>query len=312
MPRLRSLLPLLVGLPPLSAAALQPGGPVAAPSPLDWKQEGDHRRLELGSVHASRNYFNITFGAPLHLSPTVEYSTERPIRAPESGRWAFKASSRSKVTEGISYESPRGGQYLASPTASLEPGTRYHFVITVPANADALEQQYVGEFSTLDQAATEPYSTPRVPFNFWSLWLPVVWLMAACAGLVATRRSVWRRLAELYPAVLPRLHERSLFVSRVVVGRAFYKNTIWFRLDDTYLHVSGLGPFRLWQPTFSVPWSEISATPDHYPWGLWDSRVIRLTFARDPTARVLVWPHVYDDMISASGDLCQPTQPANP
>jgi len=311
MPRLRSLLPLLVGLPPLSAAALPPGGPTTAPSLPVSNQEGDHRRLELGSVHASRDYFNITFSAPPHLSPTVEYSTERPIRAAESGRWTFKASSRSTVTKGINYESSRRGQYLASPAARLVPGTRYHFVITVPENAGAPEQQYVGEFSTPDQAATEPHPAPPDRFNLWPLWLPVVWLAAACAGLVATRRSVWRRLAELYPGVPPRQRVRSLFVSRVVVGRAFYKNTIRFSLDDTYLHVSGLGPFRLWQPTFSVPWSEISATPDDYPWGLWDSRVIRLTLARDPAARVLVWPHVYDDMIRLAAGLCQPTQPAS-
>ena len=130
--------------------------------------------------------------------------------------------------------------------------------------------------------------------------------------MVATRRSVWRRLAGLYPAVPRKQPGRSLFVSRVVVGRAFYKNSTRFGLDDTYLHVSASWPFRLWQPAFSVPWSEISAAPDDYPWGLWDSRVIRLTFARDPAARVLVWPHVYDTMLRARGGVSQSTQPATP
>ena len=239
MPRLRSLLPLLVALPLLSTPALHPGGPAATMYPPAWKQDNDHRRLEVGSVHASRDFFNITFSAPLHLSPTVEYSTERPNRSSQSGHWAFKASSRSKVTEGTNYDSPRGGQYLASPVARLEPGTRYHFVITVPENAGAPEQQYVGQFSTLDQA-------PREPCDLWPLWLPVVWLAAGCAGMVATRRSVWRRLAGLYPAVPRKQPGRSLFVSRVVVGRAFYKNSTRFGLDDTYLHVSASWPFRLW------------------------------------------------------------------
>jgi hypothetical protein len=102
-----------------------------------------------------------------------------------------------------------------------------------------------------------------------------------------------------------------MFVSRVVVGRGFYKNMTRFRLDDTYLHISGVGPYRLWLPAFSVPWSEVSATPDDYPWGLWDSRVIRLIFARDPGARVLVWPHVYDDMLRARGGRLQPAHAAN-
>jgi hypothetical protein len=109
-----------------------------------------------------------------------------------------------------------------------------------------------------------------------------------------------RRHAEHYPAV-PATHTgRRIFAWRVVIGQGFYKNMTWLKADDRYLHVSGLGPFRLWIPTFSVPLSDISATPDEYRWAFLDPHVIRLTFARDPSVRFLVWPDEFEKLIEAS------------
>ena len=146
---------------------------------------------------------------------------------------------------------------------------------------------------------------------FLRIGLPVALLLLLIMWLITDRRSAWRRLAELYPAVPLRNPSRRIFASRLVLGKGFYKNTTWLTIDDSHLHVSGVGPSRLWMPTFSVPLSDISATPDDYPWGLWDSRVIRLSFARDPSVRFMVWPTEFEQLAAASEGL-RLAEPAAP
>jgi hypothetical protein len=145
--------------------------------------------------------------------------------------------------------------------------------------------------------------------NFLRAWLLIGVPLGLMLSLILSRRSALPRLAGLYPAVPSRNPSQRIFASRLVVGKGFYKNATWLRVDDSYLHVSGLGPCRLWMPKFSVPWSDISATSDDYPWGLWDSRVIRLTFARDPSVRFMVWPSVFDQLVEASEGRLRPLEP---
>lgn len=156
--------------------------------------------------------------------------------------------------------------------------------------------------STLAAAAlAEPSKDAHSLLTYWRAWLPLALLVLVMIAWRLNRGTLWHRLAELYPSASPRTSGRRLFASRVVVGTGFYKNTTRLSVDETHLHVSGLGPSRLWLPTFSVPWSDISATYDDYPWGLWNSRVIRLTFARDPGIRFLVWPGEFERLTKASG-----------
>jgi hypothetical protein len=119
-----------------------------------------------------------------------------------------------------------------------------------------------------------------------------------------------RRLAQLYPAARATFTGQHIFAWRVVIGKRYYQNMTWLKIDDSYLHVSGPGPFRRWLPTFSVPLSDITATPDEYRWALFDPAVIRLIFARDPSIRFLVWPSEFWKMTEASNGLLRSAEAA--
>jgi hypothetical protein len=105
--------------------------------------------LELGSVHTTLNHFNITFTARPHASPAVQYGTEAPVRTPGTEHWFFKAPLPAKVIEATYQRTPIPAEYVAMPAARLEPGTRYYFIITVPAGpAGKPAEQYTGAFRT--------------------------------------------------------------------------------------------------------------------------------------------------------------------
>lgn len=133
--------------------------------------------------------------------------------------------------------------------------------------------------------------------RFWPLVIPFVLL-----HVFISRRNPggWRRLAERYPAAPLRRPRRRFFAAGLVVGTRYYKNTAWLTVDDSHLHVSGLGPASLVLRRFSVPHSDIMATPDDFRWGPWNPRVTRMTFAREATTPVMVLPALYLKLVEAS------------
>lgn len=135
-------------------------------------------------------------------------------------------------------------------------------------------------------------------FVYWSLLAS--WAVIVPILLVMRRRTAIFRLAELYPPVPPRTPRRRIFAGGMVVGKLFYRASTWLTVDDSYLHVSGIGPARLWVPRLSVAHSEISATPDKFRWGLYSAQTVRLTFARDPSVRFMVWPEEFEQLVEAS------------
>jgi hypothetical protein len=131
-------------------------------------------------------------------------------------------------------------------------------------------------------------------------WPVIVLFVLVHAVWIKRHPTGWPRLAARYPAAPERGNRRRFFASGLVVGDRYYKNSTWLTIDDAYFHVSGFGPASLWLRRFSIPLAEIVATPDRYRWGPWDTRVIRLTFAREPSAPVMVSPGVFAKLAQAS------------
>jgi hypothetical protein len=138
-------------------------------------------------------------------------------------------------------------------------------------------------------------------FNRFARWFLLVGLgVITPILLIMRRRTALFRLAELYPPVPVRTPHRRIFASAMVVGKLFYRASTWLTVDDSYLHVSGIGPARLWVPRLSVALSDISATPDKFRWGLYNPHTVRLTFARDPSVRFMVWPEEFEQLVESS------------
>jgi hypothetical protein len=152
-----------------------------------------------------------------------------------------------------------------------------------------------GRMGSQDVAAcTERFKFfPWVLLPLWAVILPIV--------LILLRRATIFRLAELYPPVPARTPRRRVFASAMFVGRLFYRCSAWLTVDHSYLHVSGFGPARLWVPKFSIVLSDITSTPERFRWGLYNPLTIRLTLARDPSTRFLVWPDEFEKLAAASG-----------
>jgi hypothetical protein len=139
-----------------------------------------------------------------------------------------------------------------------------------------------------------------MPTRLFVGYMIFVLLLIVPVSWVIGRRSAWSKFAKLYPAAPSQITARRIWVGRIVIGDAFLKNVLVLRVDDSYLHFSAIALFRLGRPTFSVPWTEISAQPDVWR-GLLAYRVMRLTLARNADVRVLVWPETFEKIAAAVG-----------
>ena len=103
-----------------------------------------------------RNRLLITFTARLNASPTVFYSRRQPVKDPGSGRWFFPTGGYQMDVAAGTAQAFRA-EYRAS---SFIPGDRtetsYHYIITVPASADAVEQQLTGQFTMQGRVPPPP------------------------------------------------------------------------------------------------------------------------------------------------------------
>jgi hypothetical protein len=116
-----------------------------------------------------------------------------------------------------------------------------------------------------------------------------------------------QRLRELYPAA-PAAPGARWTYRRVVFGNG--PRMTWVRLtaDHAYLHVSVVGGLRA-RRGFSVPLADVSATPARFPLMVLAPDVVRLSFARDPSLPVILWPHVFRRLVEASGGRLRLTEP---
>jgi hypothetical protein len=124
--------------------------------------------------------------------------------------------------------------------------------------------------------------------------------------------SGWRRLAGLYPdRNMDR--GRSFRCGPVVMGMANYRGGVRLTPDASHLHFSVWALLRPGHPPFSVPWSDITASRDAWPWfPLKGKPVIRLTLGRYRSLRILVPVSDGEGIVAASGGRLRLSEPAIP
>lgn len=136
--------------------------------------------------------------------------------------------------------------------------------------------------------------------------LPFVpWLLAGLAMVsvslfLRTRKGTPNRLAERYPAVEP-AQGTSLRRELAMFGYGYFGMArVKLGADAERLHLrvtsshQGIG-------SFSVPLDEITAAPDRYPWMILAPDTIRLRFAREPEAIVMVPRRAFRRLAESSG-----------
>ena len=168
----------------------------------------------------------------------------------------------------------------------------------------------------LGQASQAPTTTARkgswLPFNpshlhWYALgWVVITWVpFLALFGLW----SGWRRLAGLYPDRNAG-RGRSFRSGSMVMGMTNYRGGARLTADDSHLHFSMGALLRPGHPPFSVPWSDIAASRDTWPWfPLKGNPVIRLTLARHRDLRILVPVSDGERIVAASGGRLELSQP---
>ena len=145
-----------------------------------------------------------------------------------------------------------------------------------------------------------------IPLPFDVRWLPVmVFILVVIAWapmlILTARTSGWRRLATLYPDRNPG-SARSLRCSPVLMGISNYRGGARLTPDESHLHFALPALQRPGHPPFSVPWSDISASRDEWPWfPLKGHPMVRLTLAKDPDLRILMPLRDGEAIAAASG-----------
>ena len=134
--------------------------------------------------------------------------------------------------------------------------------------------------------------------------------IAGSVFMIATATwSGWRGLARSYPGREP-VRGRSFRASPMVMGMTNYRGGARLTSDDSYLHFS-MGPLsRLGHPPFSVPWSDITASRDAWPWFPFKGHpVIRLTIARRQDLRLLIPMKAGENILAANAGRLQLSEP---
>ena len=86
------------------------------------------------------------------------------------------------------------------------------------------------------------------------------------------------------------------------MNRSLYKMGVRFTMDESHLHLAMSLLARPGHRPFSVPWAEVAAVRDEWPWFPFKGEpMVRLTFAAHPDIRVLVRMGVGGRIAEASG-----------
>ncbi len=149
-------------------------------------------------------------------------------------------------------------------------------------------------------------SRRSLPLPFDVRYLPLVAIgMGAIIGIpsvvLMARWSGWRRLAERYP---DRNSGRGMSVrsGQVVMNKTLYKMGVRFTMDESHLHLAMSRLARPGHRPISVPWSDVEAARDEWPWFPFKGEpMVRLTFAAHPEIRILVRLAVGRRLAEASG-----------
>ena len=145
-----------------------------------------------------------------------------------------------------------------------------------------------------------------LPLPFDLRWLPVMVLILlvivwAPMLILTARASGWRRLADLYPGRHPGT-ARSFRSSPILMRMSNYRGGARLTPDESHLHFAQSMLTRPGHPSFSVPWSDITASRDEWPWfPLKGHPMMRLTLAKDPDLRILMPMRDGERIVAASG-----------
>lgn len=145
-----------------------------------------------------------------------------------------------------------------------------------------------------------------IPLPFDVRWLPLIVIglvvIAWAPMLILTARaSGWRRLANLYPNRNPGTG-RSFRCSPILMRMSNYRGGARLTPDESHLHFTLPALQRPGHRPFSVPWSDITASRDEWPWfPLKGHPMVRLTLAKDPELRILMPLRDGERIVAASG-----------
>ena len=154
-----------------------------------------------------------------------------------------------------------------------------------------------------------------LPFNPRHLpWYLAGWMVFAWASFLPLTAlwSGWRRLVRLYPYTGTAQGD-SFRASPMVMGLANYRGGVRLTTDASHLHFS-MGPLlRPSHPAFSVPWSDVRAARDTWPWlPFKGDPVIRLSLARHSGLRILLPVKAGERVVAASEGRLQLSGPILP
>lgn len=143
-----------------------------------------------------------------------------------------------------------------------------------------------------------------LPFDVRYLPLLVLALVVitwAPSLFLTGRTSGWRRLADLYPSRNPGT-ARSFRCSPILMRMSNYRGGARLTPDESHLHFAQPAFLRPGHRPFSVPWSDITASRDEWPWfPLKGHPMVRLTLAKDPDLRILIPLRDGEALAAASG-----------
>lgn len=142
-------------------------------------------------------------------------------------------------------------------------------------------------------AAPVGQSRRSFPLPFDVRYLPLFAIaMGVILGIPSValtgRWSGWRRVAKRYPDRNTR-RGISFRSGQLVVNQSIYKTGVRFTMDESHLHAAMSLLARPGHRPFSVPWSDITASYDEWPWFPFKGHpMVRLSLAADPGLRILV------------------------
>ena len=177
-----------------------------------------------------------------------------------------------------------------------------HWHASSPPQPHGAEAPSAAAAPVLDAAAP---SRPSLVLPFDVRYLPLLAVgMGVIIGIpgviLMARGSGWRRLAESYPD-RNQGRGRSVRSGQLVLNRTVYKMGARFTADESHLHVAISPLARLGHEPFSVPWPEVEATRDEWPWFPFKGEpMLRLTFAAHPEIRMLLRMRVGERIGEAS------------
>jgi hypothetical protein len=103
-----------------------------------------------------RNRLLIVFTARANASPTVVFARAQPVKEQSSGRWSFPSGGSPMDVAAATAAAFRTEYRATSWIAGRNEEISYHYIITVPATADAVEQQLTGQFTMQGRVPPPP------------------------------------------------------------------------------------------------------------------------------------------------------------